>query len=101
MALEFGWFLGPIPTEGWHPVEDALVFCLEAEEISDAILRKRPRILESIRVERDGCIVVKRLLRGDDGEYQPSLITFPQDSLSDLNKFIRGGLVSPRFRRRP
>lgn len=97
MGLEYG-KIGPlgIQAERWHPAK-GLVFELDGDELSNLLLRGKKNILEFVRVEGE-CVVVGRLLRQENGDYEPSVITFTSDQIGNLNSVIKSPLVSPKFR---
>ncbi len=80
---------GILPVSIWSKVGPSF---LDAEGLSDAVLRRVPIIVESIAESTAGQIVLTvDVLRG--GKYDRRVLTYGRDEMTDLNNYLRGPII--------
>ncbi len=88
---------GIVPLSKWRTLEGGAIR-LDGEGITESILLHKRRIIESIEFVGGNVLVRSLVLDNKTSVYKPQALTFTQDEFSDLNKYVRVGLVSKKLR---
>ncbi len=83
--------LGVVPLTSWNDLGVKSFF--DSEGISNAMLRRKPVIIESVQSTGNGSVSVRsQILTGE--VYKSSFITYSREEVNQLNKRLkRGALV--------